>query len=149
MDAQGNVLEGRGITWTSNNESVATVSQDGLVTAQSAGVTTVTATSEGKSGSSLITVTPAPPPPVASVLVSPSDTTVAEGADVQFAAVLADANGNVLTDRRVTWGSSDRGVARADDTGLVHARKAGEASITATSEGKSGAAALMVVKKEK
>jgi hypothetical protein len=31
----------------------------------------------------------------------------------------------------------------------VHARKAGEASITATSEGKSGAAALTVVKKQK
>jgi uncharacterized protein YjdB len=146
-DAQGNVLEGREIKWTSSDDAIATVSADGLVTAQSVGIATITATSEGKSGSSVVTVTPAPPPPVASVRVSPSDTTVAEGGDVQFAAVLADADGNVLTDRRVEWDTSDHGIARVNDAGLVHARKAGGASITATSEGKRGVAMLTVVKK--
>ncbi|MBA3340991.1 MAG: Ig-like domain-containing protein, partial [Gemmatimonadaceae bacterium] len=49
--------------WASSNQSVATVSQSGLVTGVSAGSATVTATTSGKTGSSTITVTETPPPP--------------------------------------------------------------------------------------
>jgi hypothetical protein len=49
-------------TWSSSNNSVATVTQSGLVTGVAAGTATITATAGGKSGSSLITVS-APPPP--------------------------------------------------------------------------------------
>src|ERR1041385_8648297 len=62
-DANGNVLSGRTITWTSNNSGVATVNASGLVGGVAAGSATVTATSEGKSGTATITVTAAPPPP--------------------------------------------------------------------------------------
>src|SRR5207244_1250997 len=58
-DANGNVLTGRTVTWSSDNGSVATVSGTGLVTATGAGTATITATSEGQSGTSGITVTPA------------------------------------------------------------------------------------------
>jgi hypothetical protein len=66
MDSAGNVLTGRTITWASSSTTVATVSTTGLVTAQAAGSATITATSEGPSGSAAITVTtlsPPPPPP--------------------------------------------------------------------------------------
>lgn len=49
-DAGGSVLTGRDVTWRSDNEAVATVSTNGMVTALSAGNTAITATSEGKSG---------------------------------------------------------------------------------------------------
>jgi hypothetical protein len=62
-DANGNALTGRVITWGSSSTSIATVSSAGLVTAVSAGVATITATSEGKSGTAVVTVTAAPPPP--------------------------------------------------------------------------------------
>jgi hypothetical protein len=55
-DANGQPLTGRTITWASNATGVATVSTTGLVTGVAAGSATVTATSEGQSGSSSITV---------------------------------------------------------------------------------------------
>lgn len=65
-DANGNVLTGRTVTWTSAAQATATVSSSGVVTGVNAGTTTVTATSGSASGSSSITVTavtPPPPPP--------------------------------------------------------------------------------------
>jgi glucose/arabinose dehydrogenase len=58
-DEAGNVLSGREIRWSSSNAAVATVDElTGLVTAVNAGgPVTVTATSEGKAGTSSITVT--------------------------------------------------------------------------------------------
>jgi uncharacterized protein YjdB len=58
-DANGNVLTGRVVTWTSSNQSRASVSSSGLVVATvplNKGTVTITATSEGKSGTSLVTV---------------------------------------------------------------------------------------------
>src|SRR5207248_6170266 len=58
-DASGNPLTGRVITWTSSNATVASVNGSGLVTGVAAGgPVTITATSEGHSGTSAITVTP-------------------------------------------------------------------------------------------
>src|SRR5207237_7859115 len=55
-DSAGNVLTGRTITWVSSSTTVAIISVSGLVTAKAAGSATMTATREGKSGSSAITV---------------------------------------------------------------------------------------------
>src|SRR5207245_20586 len=57
-DANGNPLSGRGVTWSSSNTSVASVNASGLVSGVVAGSATITATSEGQSGTSAITVTP-------------------------------------------------------------------------------------------
>jgi uncharacterized protein YjdB len=65
-DANNNVLTGRVVTWSSANSGIASVSTNGLVTAIGAGTIQVTATSEGKIGSSSITVTIPPPPPAGS-----------------------------------------------------------------------------------
>lgn len=57
-DEQGNVLSGRAVTWTSANDLVAQVSETGLVTGQRVGgPVTITATSEGRSGTAQVTVT--------------------------------------------------------------------------------------------
>ena len=56
-DAAGNVLTGRAVTWTSGNTAAATVSASGLVTGVAAGSPTITATSEGQSGTASVTVT--------------------------------------------------------------------------------------------
>jgi uncharacterized protein YjdB len=55
-DSGGNTLTGRAVTWASSNIGVATVSQQGLVTAVGEGAATITATSEGKPGTATITV---------------------------------------------------------------------------------------------
>ncbi len=55
-DAQGNVLTGRSIAWSSSNASVATTSSAGVVSALAAGTSNIIATSEGKTGSATLTV---------------------------------------------------------------------------------------------
>jgi uncharacterized protein YjdB len=62
-DASGNVLTGRAVTWSSSNNTIATVSASGLVSALAAGPATVTATSGTANGTSVVTVSPAAPPP--------------------------------------------------------------------------------------
>jgi hypothetical protein len=65
-DSTGATLSGRTVTWASNKTSVATISTSGLVTAVAAGSAQITATSEGQSGSAMLTVasgSPPPPPP--------------------------------------------------------------------------------------
>jgi uncharacterized protein YjdB len=57
-DANGNVLTGRAITWSSGNTTLATVAPSGVVTAKKKGSVSITATSEGQSGSVTVTVTP-------------------------------------------------------------------------------------------
>jgi uncharacterized protein YjdB len=56
QDASGNVLTGRVVAWSSSNTQVATVNQSGVVTAQREGDTTITAASEGKSGTASVQV---------------------------------------------------------------------------------------------
>jgi trimeric autotransporter adhesin len=55
-DAQGNVLTGRQVSWTSSNGRIATVNSSGLVQTQRRGSVEITATSEGVSGTARITI---------------------------------------------------------------------------------------------
>ena len=140
-DANGNPLTGRTVTWSSGNTAVATVSASGLVTGVSAGAATITAASEGQSGSAAITVTSVP---VASVAVSPASASVQTGQAVQLTATPKDANGNPLSGRTIVWTSSNTAAASVNTSGRVTGVAAGSATITATSEGKSGTAAITV-----
>ena len=82
--------------------------------------------------------------PVAAVTVSPVSTSVVVGATVQLAAVTRDSAGNTLTGRTVTWTSSTNGLATISASGLLAGVATGTVTITATSEGKSGTAAISV-----
>ena len=140
-DSAGGTLTGRVVTWSSSNTAVATVNSSGLVTGVAAGSATITATSEGKSGTAAITVIVVP---VASVTVSPAAATIVVGGTQQLSAVTKDSAGNTLNGRVVTWSSSNPAVATVSASGLVSGVAAGSASITATSEGKTGSAAVTV-----
>ncbi|PYO70299.1 MAG: hypothetical protein DMD69_00125 [Gemmatimonadetes bacterium] len=140
-DAFGNPLGGRTVTWSSSNPAVATVNGAGQATGVAVGSATLTATSEGKSGTAAILVTNVP---VASVTVSPATASVPAGQTVQLTATLKDANGNTLTGRTVTWSSDNTAVATVSGSGLVSGVAAGAATITATSEAKTGTSAITV-----
>src|SRR6266576_1263558 len=141
-DANGTPLTGRVITWQSSNSAIASVNGNGLVSGVAAGgPVTMTATSEGQSGTASITVSGVP---VASVTVSPASASVPVGQTQQLTATLKDANGTVLTGRPVAWSSNNTPVATVTGTGLVTAKVAGSATITATSEGQSGTSAITV-----
>jgi uncharacterized protein YjdB len=142
-DAANNILTGRTVTWSSSNSAVASVgTSTGLVSGAAAGgPVTITATSEGVSGTAQVTVTS----PVATVTVSPTPNALQVGETVQLAAVLRDAALNILTDRPVSWVSESPGVATVSTTGLVTAvASGGPINIVASSEGKSGTAQVTV-----
>lgn len=142
-DAQGHVLTGRVITWSSDNTAVATVDSTGLVTAAGPGSANITATSEGQSGSSAVTVNAVP---VGSVIVKPQDTTMTVGDSAQFSAQTLDTNGNPLSGREVAWSTSDKKIAMVSASGVVQAKKASPSvTITATSEGVPGSTSLTVI----
>jgi hypothetical protein len=142
LDASNATLTGRAITWASSDATKASVTSTGLVSAVAIGSATITATSEGKSGTSAVTITPVP---VAAVTVAPSAPTVFVGSIQQLTATTLDATGAALTGRTITWTTSDATRATVSSTGLVKAVAVGTATITATSEGKSGTVAATLI----
>jgi trimeric autotransporter adhesin len=144
-DANQIALTDRSIAWSSSNEAVATVDSTGLATAISPGVATITATSELRSDAATITVALVP---VAMVTVEPSTVTVGSGSTTTLTARVTTQSGGLLTDRAVTWISSNPAVATVSSTGVVTAvvtgALVGTATITGSAEGKSGSASVTV-----
>ena len=85
------------------------------------------------------------PDPVGQVIVTLPQLGLAVGFSTQATDTVKDANGAVLTDRTVTWSSSNTAVARVTQAGVVTAVARGVAEITATSGEKSGSATIGVV----
>ena len=140
-DDLGATLTGREIAWSSSNPQVATVS-NGTIVAVSVGTTTITATSEGRSGSAVLTVVPVP---VATVQLALPRATMAPGTTMQAVATARDAGGNALAGRAVQWGTTNPAVATISATGQIAAVGIGTATITATSEGQTGQATVQVL----
>lgn len=83
---------------------------------------------------------------VASVAVSPPSGSVNVGETLRFTATAQDDAGNELAGRQIVWSSSDPSVARIDPASGVATGVSvgGPVTVTATSDGKSGTAQLMV-----
>jgi uncharacterized protein YjdB len=140
-DANGAVVTDRVVAWTTSNPLIATVSQSGVVTGIAPGTATITATSETKSANATITVTLVP---VGRVQVAPSSVSIAAGQGSTLTATVTDANGIVVTNRPVTWNTSDARVATVSQTGVVTGVAVGTATISATSGAVAGTAAITV-----
>jgi trimeric autotransporter adhesin len=140
-DTKGVAIGGRSVVWTTNNASVAAISQTGHVTGLVPGTAVITAVIDGVGGYANVTVRLVA---VAKVTISPSSASVGEGKTRTLTAQLTDAAGNVLTNRSVTWSSSNTGIATVDQSGVVRGVRRGTVTITATSEGKFGTATIKV-----
>jgi hypothetical protein len=140
-DAQGYQLT-RAVSWSSSNATVASVSPTGLVTALAVGApVSITATVEGKQGSATVTVIPVP---VVIITVSVAASNLAVGQTTQATAILHAAHDIQITGRPITWTSSSNAVATVTRAGLVTAVSPGQATITATADGKSGGVVVTV-----
>ena len=80
--------------------------------------------------------------PVASVVLSSTQVTLAEGASVALQATARDEDNRPLTDRSSFWSSSDTAVARVSAAGVVSAIRAGSAQIAVSIDGRSAVAQL-------
>jgi alpha-tubulin suppressor-like RCC1 family protein len=140
-DEAGDPLDDRPVAWETTEQTVATVSATGMVTAVGPGDAVITATSEQNSGTAAVSVSV----PVASVTVSPSELTLLAGAPQQLTAVTRDEAGNTLVGRSITWTTSAPSVASVSETGMVSGVGEGTATITATAGGKNAGAVVSVV----
>jgi len=134
-DASGNPLTGRTVTYSSMDQTIATVSAAGLVTAIKTGAVIIRATSEGKSGDASLTVSV---PSVASVAVSFATANLTVGQTTLATATYKDANGVTLTGRSVQWSSLNPSVATVSIAGVVTAIAPGTATIRAIVESQTG-----------
>lgn len=142
LDQNGMPIALGSVTWSTGSSAVASVSASGVVTGLSAGQVAIIATVGSRAGQSSMTVSPVP---VANVSITPAIGSIVVGATLQLAASAVDASGSALPGRIMVWSSSDTTKARVSTTGLVTAVSSGTVTITATCEGRSGAAVIGVV----
>ena len=132
------------IRWASSKQSVATVSDKGLVTAAAEGSATITASAGGKTASCTITVSKGVVA-VSSVTLDKTSVQLLEGESVQLTATVLP---NDATDKTLSWSSSDSAVASVDNSGKVTAVKKGQATVTVKAGDKSASCTVTVDKAE-
>jgi hypothetical protein len=143
--ADGLVVNGP-VNFSSQNQSVASVSSKGLVSALTAGVTVIQATVGSRAASATLTVRALAPQAavVAIVAVALDSTTLAIGHSANARATVMDAAGNLIVGQTVTWASLSPAIATVTPTGMVTAVATGSATIQGTVADKSGSALLAV-----
>ncbi|OUN45566.1 hypothetical protein B5G26_00630 [Anaerotignum lactatifermentans] len=117
------------VTWSSDNESVATVDNSGNVTAKAAGTATITVTTEdgAKTATCKVTVNAPQTVPATGVTLDETELTLEKDGSQTLTATVAPTN---ATNKDVTWSSSNPEVATVEG-GKVTAVSEGTATITA------------------
>ncbi|PQJ49051.1 hypothetical protein BTO01_28040 [Vibrio jasicida] len=135
-----NVTTREEITWSSSDDSIASVDTNGIVTAKEGGTVTITASgrSEGTDfiDTAELTVTEAI---VTKLVIEPKESDVAIGLPIQYTATAYfsdDTSLNVTTNKNVTWASTSEEVATIsnapEDKGEAKGITEGVTTITAT-----------------
>ena len=114
------------VTWSTSDAAIATVDNEGNVTAILVGEATITATCDDNSATCKVTVNPIL---AESITLDKSELTLAIGASEKLTATVLPED---VTDKTVTWSTSDAAIATVDNEGNVTAILVGEATITAT-----------------
>lgn len=132
------------VRWHSSDDAIATVDSTGLVTAKKIGSTAIWANTiiGSHSASCWIEVTSATVP-VTDVLLNQASLSLVEG---KSATLTAEVFPSDATNKQVTWSSSNPSVASVSSNGVVTAKSAGKAIITAKSKdgGKTGTCEVTV-----
>jgi len=119
----------KNVTWSSSNPAVATVNNNGVVTAVSVGTATITVTTQdgNRTATCVVTVNPVS---VTEVTLNQTTATIFAGDTLRLTATILPAN---ATNRNVTWSSSNTAVATVTD-GRIIAIAPGTATITVTTQ---------------
>jgi trimeric autotransporter adhesin len=134
-------LPSKGLSWSTSDPSIATVTGTGRVKAIAKGLVVITAQADGKRASATVNVLGTP---VATVAVSLAKSSIGVGQTTTATALLKDSQGNTLTDKIVAWQSSNPALATVNASGVVTGVAAGTVTISAISDGKVGSASLSI-----
>ena len=129
LDAGGTKIQGAELAWTSEDLAVASVDDQGVVTAHMPGETRITVSSGDLSASVAVTV--AGETETNRLVVSPEAVNMASiGETVQLSARVLDPNDQEVSDPTLTWTSEHPAVASVDDQGVVTAHMNGQTLVT-------------------
>ncbi|MCC8057497.1 Ig-like domain-containing protein, partial [Cloacibacillus sp.] len=131
------------LTWSSSKKSVATVGQDGTVSAVSKGNCVITAVTEDNSYRASCDVTVKEVPQKPALILTPAAITVSNGMTEKIRATFQD-----ITEQPLTWSSSKKSVATVEQDGTVTAVSEGTCVITVVTEDNSYSASCDVTVKE-
>lgn len=147
-NAAGEVVD-RPVTYTSSDETIATVDEDGVVTAEyKTGTVTITAVSDAEHNDVETTIAiTVVQRPVDYIEIEPTSGFLTAEEELELTAHLFGANDEELEGREITWTSSNTAAATVDENGVVTALAVGAptlVTITAESEGVTGEAYIII-----
>ena len=130
----------KNISWSSDKTDVATVDENGNVSANSVGTATIKATADGVTAECTIIVEEKVIP-VESITLNKTEAEIFVGAEEKLTATVLPED---ATNKDVTWTSSDTTIATVDSNGKVTANSVGTAIITAKAGDKSATCTITV-----
>lgn len=129
------------VLWSSSASGTATITNLGLASSLTTGSTTVTAMQGAVSVSTTLTVSNVT---LVSIAISPSNSRVQKGTSLQFTAVGTYSDGSTATLTNVSWRSSKNNLANMRKNGILHAKKAGTLTVSASAFGVTGSTSVTV-----
>lgn len=149
-DAQGAVVAGKTVAWTTSNSALATVSPSGVVSGVARGTVTVTAAVDGKSGAgTAVVLDETALLPAAGcrdcLEIAPGGLLLTgPGQEAQLVAYLVDAAGQ-RTKVAATFTSAKPGVVAVSAAGLARGEALGSAQVIAQANGKTSPPIVVLV----
>lgn len=116
----------KSVSWLSSNSEIASVDENGLVTAKQVGMATISAKSGSKQATLSITVIPTI---AEAITLNRTTAALKVSGTIQLSASFTP---ETTTDKTITWISSNKAIATVNSEGLVTAQALGECEITAT-----------------
>lgn len=137
----GEEVQGFSVLWSTSDQTVAAISNDGVVTSLSPGDATLIAMVNGITAKTLVRVLANP---VYSITIEAANSGLYPGDTLALVATVRDWRGRMLPATNVRWSSSAANVAEVTVDGVVHALAKGAALIGAAVEGVRASAAVSV-----
>lgn len=129
------------VLWSSSTPTVATITNLGFVSSLSTGTTTITAMLGSVSNSTTLTVSNVK---LVSIAISPANPRVQKGTSLKLTAVGTYSDGSTATLTNVSWRSSKNNLANMRGNGILHAKKAGTLTVTASAFGITGSTSVTI-----
>lgn len=119
------------VDWKSDDETVASVSADGVVTAHKVGQTSIHAIANDGGGAKATCIITVDPTMVSSITLSQENLKIRKNHTAQLSAIVAPTD---ATNASFIWSSTNEDVAKVSEDGVISAIAPGDAVIKATSQ---------------
>jgi uncharacterized protein YjdB len=129
------------VVWSSSSPTVASINDLGAVTSIATGSTTIAATWSAISQSTTLTVSNVQ---LVSITISPANARVEADTSLKFTATGVYSDGSTSTLASVSWHSSKAQFANIRSSGILHGKKAGTLTLSATFSGVTGTTTVTI-----